>query len=118
MLQKIVRTCFGSNNIDHCARLCHASTVAGLATSFGSGAMTNSIDELEFATCILITGSNTTETHPIIALRIKAAAKRGAKLIVADPRMINLKVCLTYSFIPSIFSHIARCILHNDLELT
>jgi len=76
--------------VGNCARLCHSSTVAGLAVSFGSGAMTNSADELEFAKCILITGSNTTETHPIIALRIKAAAKRGCKIIIADPRRINL----------------------------
>ncbi|KAH3761291.1 formate dehydrogenase subunit alpha [Pelomyxa schiedti] len=90
LFQKVFRGVFGTNNVDHCARLCHASTVAGLATAFGSGAMTNTIDELEFADCILVTGSNTTETHPIIGLRIKAAAKRGAKLIVADPRSINL----------------------------
>ncbi|NQT92287.1 MAG: formate dehydrogenase subunit alpha, partial [Lentisphaerae bacterium] len=79
------------NNVDHCARLCHASTVAGLARAFGSGAMTNSIDELEKADCILVTGSNTTEAHPVIALRIKWAVRRhGAKLIVADPRRIDL----------------------------
>ncbi|NIA22010.1 MAG: formate dehydrogenase subunit alpha, partial [Anaerolineaceae bacterium] len=75
----------------HCARLCHASTVAGLARAFGSGAMTNSTDELEHADCILVTGSNTTEAHPIIALAIKAAVeKHGATLIVADPRQIDL----------------------------
>ncbi|MCK5176149.1 MAG: molybdopterin-dependent oxidoreductase, partial [Candidatus Aenigmarchaeota archaeon] len=67
VLQKFVRAALGTNNIDHCARLCHASTVAGLANSFGSGAMTNSIEELEHADVILVTGSNTTETHPVIA---------------------------------------------------
>ena len=91
VFQKFVRTAFGSNNVDHCARLCHSSTVAGLARSFGSGAMTNSIEELERAEVILVTGSNTTETHPVIATRIKKAVLfHGAKLIVVDPRRIEL----------------------------
>jgi len=91
VFQKFVRTAFASNNVDHCARLCHASTVAGLARSFGSGAMTNSIEELEHAEVILVTGSNTTETHPVIANRIKRAVLfHGAKLIVIDPRKIEL----------------------------
>ncbi|MCJ7525446.1 MAG: formate dehydrogenase subunit alpha [Candidatus Aminicenantes bacterium] len=91
VFQKFVRTAFGSNNVDHCARLCHASTVAGLARTFGSGAMTNSIEELERAEVILVTGSNTTETHPVIATRIKKAVLfHGAKLIVIDPRKIEL----------------------------
>ena len=91
LFQKFMRAAVGTNNVDHCARLCHASTVAGLARAFGSGAMTNSIDEIEYADCILVTGSNTTEAHPIIALRIEAAVRRhGARLIVADPRRIDL----------------------------
>ncbi len=91
LFQKFMRVTVGTNNVDHCARLCHASTVAGLARAFGSGAMTNSIEEIEHADCILVTGSNTTEAHPIIALKIKAAVRRhGARLIVADPRKIDL----------------------------
>jgi len=91
VFQKFMRACVGTNNVDHCARLCHASTVAGLAAAFGSGAMTNSIEEIEFADCILVTGSNTTETHPIIANLIKRAVRyHGAKLIVIDPRKIDL----------------------------
>ncbi len=91
LFQKFMRACVGTNNVDHCARLCHASTVAGLAAAFGSGAMTNSIAELEHADCILVTGSNTTETHPVIAnLIVRAVRYRGAKLIVADPRRIDL----------------------------
>jgi len=91
IFQKFIRSCIGTNNVDHCARLCHSSTVAGLARAFGSGAMTNSMKELRNADCIFVTGSNTTEAHPIIALDIKAAVKRnGAKLIVADPRKIDL----------------------------
>jgi len=91
IFQKFIRAVIGTNNVDHCARLCHASTVAGLARAFGSGAMTNSIDELKNATCIFVIGSNTSEAHPVIALNIKeAVAKNGAKLIVADPRQIDL----------------------------
>ncbi len=90
LMQKFARAIIGTNNIDHCARLCHSSTVAGLAISFGSGAMTNSIEELENAKCIFITGSNTTEAHPVIALKIKKAKQKGAKIIVADPRKIEL----------------------------
>jgi len=91
VFQKFMRAVIGTNNVDHCARLCHASTVAGLARAFGSGAMTNSIKELEYADVILVTGSNTTETHPVIATYIKRAVVfHGAKLIVVDPRKIDL----------------------------
>jgi len=91
VFQKFMRAAIGTNNVDHCARLCHASTVAGMARAFGSGAMTNSIKEFEYADCILVTGSNTTETHPVIATYIKnAVLNHGAKLIVVDPRRIDL----------------------------
>jgi formate dehydrogenase alpha subunit len=91
VFQKFIRACIGTNNVDHCARLCHASTVAGLARAFGSGAMTNSIDELKNAACIFVIGSNTTEAHPVIGLYIKEAVmKNGAELVVADPRAIDL----------------------------
>jgi formate dehydrogenase alpha subunit len=90
LLQKLARACFGTNHIDHCARLCHAPTVAGLAVAFGSGAMTNSIPELEEADCILLTGSNTSENHPLISTRLLRAKRNGAKLIVVDPRSIHL----------------------------
>jgi len=88
--QKFARVVLGTNNIDHCARLCHAPTVAGLAQSFGSGAMTNSINEISNAACILAIGTNTTEAHPIIGLEVKRAVRKGAKLIVANPREIDL----------------------------
>ena len=91
VFQKFMRAAIGTNNVDHCARLCHASTVAGLARAFGSGAMTNSIGVLRYADCIFVTGSNTTEAHPIIGVEIKAAVKKnGTILIVADPREIDL----------------------------
>lgn len=90
LLMKLARAVFGSNNVDHCARLCHASTVVGLGETFGSGAMTNSIACFEQADCILVTGSNTTEQHPLIGARILQAKGRGSKLIVADSRAIRL----------------------------
>ncbi|MEO0232602.1 MAG: formate dehydrogenase subunit alpha [candidate division WOR-3 bacterium] len=90
LIQKFARTIIGTNNIDHCARLCHASSVVGLGMAFGSGAMTNSISEIENAECILVTGSNTTEQHPIIAGWIYKAKKKGAKIIVVEPRKTQL----------------------------
>lgn len=88
--QKFTRLVMGTNNIDHCARLCHAASVAGLAQAFGSGAMTNPIDEIGGAACIMVIGSNTTEAHPVIGLEVKRAVRRGAKLIVIDPLEIAL----------------------------
>jgi formate dehydrogenase major subunit len=76
VMQKFARAVLNTNNVDHCARLCHASTVAGLAATFGSGAMTNSINELLDSKVILITGSNTTEQHPIIGGKILKAKEK------------------------------------------
>lgn len=90
LFQKLMRAVMGTNNVDHCARLCHASTVAGLATTLGSGAMTNSIKEVIDADVIFVTGSNTTETHPVIGAFMKQAKAKGAKIIVAEPRRIQL----------------------------
>jgi len=91
LMQKFARAVLGTNNVDHCARLCHASTVTGLSAAFGSAAMTNSIAELRDADCIFIIGSNTSENHPIIALEVMEAVRHGTtKLIVADPRQIRM----------------------------
>lgn len=90
LLMKLARVVFGTNNIDHCARLCHSSTVTGLAETFGSGAMTNSIGDIDLADVILVIGSNTTEQHPLIGSRIMNAVRSGARLIVADNRRIRL----------------------------
>ena len=90
LMMKFARAVLKTNSVDHCARLCHASTVVGLGKTFGSGAMTNSIGELEDAACIFVIGSNTTEQHPLIARYIMRAREKGAKLIVADPRLIPL----------------------------
>lgn len=91
LMMKLARAVFKTNNVDHCARLCHASTVVGLAATFGSGAMTNSISEFEDADLFLVTGSDTTEQHPLIGSRIiNAVNDKGARLIVVDPRKIEL----------------------------
>ncbi|MFC1599333.1 molybdopterin-dependent oxidoreductase, partial [Candidatus Omnitrophota bacterium] len=90
IVQKFTRAVMGTNNIDHCARLCHAPTVAGLAQSFGSGAMTNSINEIESTSCIFAIGTNTTAAHPVIAMKMKRAVAAGTKLIVANPKEIDL----------------------------
>ena len=91
VMQKFVRGVVGTNNVDHCARLCHASTVVGLASTFGSGAMTNSIDDIPDADVVFVTGSNTTEAHPVIGSMVRRAIRYGGKkLILADPRKIEL----------------------------
>ncbi len=91
LFQKFIRAAVGTNNVDHCARLCHSSTVSGLATTLGSGAMTNPITDVKEADVIFVTGSNTTETHPVMGMYIRTAVKEhGKKLIVADPKRIEL----------------------------
>ncbi|WP_286879575.1 formate dehydrogenase subunit alpha [Methanoculleus sp. UBA413] len=86
LMQKFARVVLKTPHIDHCARLCHASTVAGLAAVFGSGAMTNSIQDISESKCVFVLGSNTFEQHPLIARSIIRARQGGAKVIVADPR--------------------------------
>ncbi|MDY6916314.1 MAG: formate dehydrogenase subunit alpha [Candidatus Cloacimonadota bacterium] len=91
VFQKFFRREVGTNNVDHCARLCHSSTVAGLAASLGSGAMTNDISGIKEADVIMIIGSDTSEAHPVIAARIKQAVKEGkTQLIVLDPKKIKM----------------------------
>jgi formate dehydrogenase major subunit len=86
LFQKLVRTGFGSNNVDHCTRLCHASSVAALIETIGSGAVTAPFSEAANAEVILVIGANPTVNHPVAATFIKNAARQGATLIVADPR--------------------------------
>jgi formate dehydrogenase alpha subunit len=89
--QKFMRALVGTNNVDHCARLCHAGSVTGLQLSIGSSAMSNSIAEMENLDVFIVTGSNTTETHPVISNFLKRAVRQnGAKLIVVDPRRIGM----------------------------
>ncbi len=89
-MQRLFRAVFKTNNVDHCARVCHAPTVAGLASAFGSGASTNSIADFHGAKQFFIIGSNMTEAHPVASYFVKRAVKNGAKLIVVDPRKHEL----------------------------
>ena len=91
LMQKFSRQLLGTNNVDHCARLCHSSTVAGLAMAMGSGAMSNSMDDIsERAQAVFIIGSNTTEQHPVFGAMLRQSALRGTQIVVADPRRIDM----------------------------
>ena len=91
LVQKMVRTGFGSNNVDHCTRLCHASSVAALLETIGSGAVTAPFVEALNADLIFVIGANPTENHPVAATFFRNAVRNGTKLIVADPRGQALK---------------------------
>ncbi|RBA23249.1 formate dehydrogenase subunit alpha [Herminiimonas fonticola] len=86
LFQKLVRTGFGSNNVDHCTRLCHASSVVALLEGIGSGAVSNPVMDVTKAEVIVIIGANPTVNHPVAATWIKNAVRNGSKLIVCDPR--------------------------------
>src|SRR5207248_6741918 len=90
LAQKFARIVLGTNNVDCCARVCHAPTAAAMKAMLGTGAATNSFDDIERARGFLLCGTNATENHPIVGARIKQAVLRGAKLIVIDPREIEL----------------------------
>lgn len=90
VMQKFMRAVIGTNNIDHCARVCHGPSVAGLTYSLGDGAMSNSIPEIENSDVLFIFGYNPAETHPIVARRIVKAKEKGAKIIVTDPRKTDV----------------------------
>jgi len=90
LFQKLVRTGFGSNNVDHCTRLCHASSVAALLEGVGSGAVSNPVKDVEHAEFILVIGSNPSSNHPVAATWMKNAVERGAKLVLADPRVTDI----------------------------
>jgi formate dehydrogenase major subunit len=96
LFQKLVRTGFGSNNVDHCTRLCHASSVAALMEGINSGAVSNQVRDVANAEVIFLIGANPTVNHPVAATWMKNAAKAGKKLIVADPRRSELARHATY----------------------
>jgi formate dehydrogenase major subunit len=122
LLQKFARAVIGTNNVDHCARLCHASTVAGLDRAFGSGAMTNSVPDIAESDCIFVIGSDTMSQHPLIAERILMAKEKGAKIIVADPRSIHLSRFADLHMKQKSGSDVAlmngmmKCILNHGVE--
>lgn len=122
LFQKLMRAVVGTNSVDHCARLCHASSVTALQMAIGSSAMSNSIEEMHRLECFLLTGSNTTETHPVIALEMKAAVKKGARLIVVDPRKIEMTRFASLWLRPRpgtdvpLFNALANVIISHGLE--
>ena len=90
LFQKLVRTGFKSNNVDHCTRLCHASSVAALLEGIGSGAVSNPVMDVTKAEVVIVIGANPTVNHPVAATWIKNAVKNGTKLVVCDPRKSDL----------------------------
>jgi formate dehydrogenase major subunit len=118
LFQKLIRTRFRNNNVDHCTRLCHASSVAALIEGIGSGAVTATFNEVEHADVIMIIGANPTENHPVAATYFKQAARRGAKLIVIDPRGQALREYATYmlQFKPASDVALLNAIMHVIVE--
>lgn len=96
LFQKLVRTGFGTNNVDHCTRLCHASSVMALLEGLGSGAVSASFMQAKHAEVVIITGANPTANHPVAATFFKQAAKRGTKIIVLDPRGLTMRKYATH----------------------
>jgi formate dehydrogenase major subunit len=90
LAQKFARVVLGTNNVDCCARVCHAPTAVGMKQMLGTGAATNSFDDIERTGAFLLCGCNPTENHPVVGARIRQAVLRGAKLIIIDPREIEL----------------------------
>jgi len=90
LIQKFARVVLGTNNVDCCARVCHTPSAKALKTMLGTGAATNSFDDIERASVFLVCGANPTENHPVVGVRIKQAVRRGARLVVIDPRRIEL----------------------------
>ncbi|OYR53246.1 formate dehydrogenase subunit alpha, partial [Halorubrum sp. E3] len=121
LMGKFARQVLGTNSVDNCNRLCHSSTVAGLAKTYGYGAASISTDDLEIADCVLLTGSNTTEAHPVLATRIKQNVRDGADLLVFDPREVQIAEYATqYTRVNPGYdavwiNAITRHIVNNDL---
>jgi formate dehydrogenase major subunit len=90
LMQKFIRAVIGTNNIDGCARVCHSPTALGMQRTFGTGAATNSVKDIEETDCMMVIGANPTDAHPVTGAKIKQKAMKGATLIVIDPRRIEL----------------------------
>src|SRR5215469_1857975 len=118
LFQKLVRTGFGSNNVDHCTRLCHASSVAALMEGIGSGAVTAPFTAAQDSDVIIVIGARPTENHPVAATFFKQAAKRGAQVFVIDPRGHSLvrHATLTLRFNPGRDVALLNALLHTIIE--
>jgi formate dehydrogenase major subunit len=124
LMQKFIRQVIGTNNIDCCARVCHSPTAWGMQKSFGTGAATNSFEDIEFTKCILVIGANPTEGHPVTGARLKQQVMKGTPLIVVDPRKIELVPYAKYHLQlrpgtnVALLNMFARCILDAGLVKT
>lgn len=118
LFQKLIRQGFGHNNVDHCTRLCHASSVAALMENVGSGAVTATFNEIENADVAIIIGANPVENHPVAATYFKQFTKRGGKLIVMDPRGVGLRRFATHmlQFRPGADVAMLNAIMHVIVE--
>jgi len=118
LFQKLVRTGFGSNNVDHCTRLCHASSVAALLEGVGSGAVSNQVNDVEHSDLIFVIGSNPTANHPVAATWMKNAAKKGAKIVLADPRVTDIgkHAWRTLQFKPDTDVAMLNALIHVVIE--
>jgi formate dehydrogenase major subunit len=118
LFQKLVRTGFGSNNVDHCTRLCHASSVAALLEGVGSGAVSNQVNDVTHAELILVIGSNPTSNHPVAATWMKNAAKAGAKIVLADPRVTDIgkHAWRTLQFKPDTDVAMLNALIHTVID--
>ena len=118
LFQKLVRTGFGTNNVDHCTRLCHASSVSALMEGIGSGAVTAPFTAAADAECIIVIGARPGQNHPVAATFLKNAAKRGAKLIIMDPRGQNMSRYATHTlnFKPGQDVALLNAMLHTIIE--
>ena len=118
LFQKLVRTGFGSNNVDHCTRLCHASSVAALMECLGSGAVTASFMQALEADVVILTGCNPAVNHPVAATFFKQAAKRGTEIIILDPRGQSLDAYASMSvrFTPGADVSLFNALLHVIIE--
>jgi len=118
LFQKLVRTAFGTNNVDHCTRLCHASSVAALLECIGSGAVSNPVSDVQYADVFLVVGANPAVNHPVAATFMKNAVERGAKLVLVDPRRTELARLATYHLQHRPGSDVAllNAMLHTIIE--
>ena len=122
LFQKLIRTAFGTNNVDHCTRLCHASSVVALLEGIGSGAVSNPVEDVLLSEVIFLIGSNPTVNHPVDASIIKNAVQKGTKLIVLDPRRTEIARHAAH-YLPfradtdvALLNGIMRAILDEGLE--
>jgi formate dehydrogenase major subunit len=118
LFQKLVRTGFGTNNVDHCTRLCHASSVAALMEGVGSGAVSNQVSDVLKAEVVIVIGANPTVNHPVAATWMKNAARSGTKLIVADPRRTELARYATHvlQFNPDTDVALLNAMIHTIID--